>query len=244
MTFHSSGLPTHAARVEDLLHVQRPNVMQLVAGLYRAISVWREPNDHVVHSVLVNLSTAMSPGGEASVRLPAWAGALVFAGALAWLAWRSGYRLAWPLALLVATGWPYVHYYSLQARGYSWMLALQVVLLLLLANALPRRPRSIAWGALCGFVAILSFWNMINLIVDWLAPLYLGLWLVPPRRQEAAVFVWNELSAEDRRAYRQNLVVQGLVLFVCSSSSTSCPTSWFRCRSSASPRRASTSSAV
>jgi hypothetical protein len=212
VTFRSSGVPTHADRVEDLLQVPRPNGMQLVAGLYRAISVWREPNDHVMHSVLVNLSTALSPGGEVAVRVPAWVGALVFAAALGWLAWRRGYQLAWPLAMLVGASWPYVHLYSIIARGYSWMLALQVLLLLLLADALPRRPRSIAWGALCGFVAILSFWNMVNLIVDWLAPLYLGLWIVPPCRQEAAGSVSNELSTEERAAYRQNLVVQVLVL--------------------------------
>jgi hypothetical protein len=92
------------------------------------------------------------------------------------------------------------------------MLALQVILLLLVADALPRRPRSIAWGALCCFVAILSFLNMVNLIVDWLAPLYVGLWLFPPRIQDAAGSAPKELSAEDRRAYRQNLVVQALVL--------------------------------
>jgi hypothetical protein len=211
-TFQTNGLPTHADRAEDMLPVQRPNAMQLVAGLYRAISVWREPNDHIVHSVLVNLSTALFPGGEAAVRFPAWAGALLFAAALAWLAWRSGYRLAWPLALLVGASWPYVHMYSLQARGYSWMLALQVVLLLLVADALPRRPSSIVWGALCGFVAILSFSNMVNLIVDWLAPLYLALWLFPPRIQEASTSVWKELSPEDLRAYRQNLFAQGIVL--------------------------------
>jgi hypothetical protein len=211
-TFRSNGLPTHADRVEDLLPLQRPNGLQLIAGLYRAISVWREPNDHVVHSTLVNLSTALFPGSEIAVRFPAWVGAFVFATALGWLAWRSGYRHAWPLALLVGASWPYVHVYSLLARGYSWVLALQVLLLLLLAEALPRRPRSVAMGALCGFVAILSFWNLVNLIVDWLAPLYLGLWLVPPCRQEAGGSVCNELSTEDRRAYRQNLVVQALVL--------------------------------
>jgi len=211
-TFNSNGLPTQADRVEDLLPVQRPNGIQFVAGLYRAISVWREPNDHVVHSVLVNLSTALSPGSEAAVRFPAWAGALMFAAALAWLAWRSGYRLAWPLALLLGASWPYVHYYSLQARGYSWMLALQVVLVLLVADVLPRRACSVAWGALCGFVAILSFWNMVNLIVDWLAPLYLALWFVPPSRKVAAGSAWEELRDEELRVYRQNLVVQGIVL--------------------------------
>ena len=41
-TFQTNGLPTHADRAEDMLPVQRPNVMQFVAGLYRAISVWRE----------------------------------------------------------------------------------------------------------------------------------------------------------------------------------------------------------
>jgi hypothetical protein len=237
-TFQTNGLPTHADRAEDMLPVQRPNAMQLIAGVYRAISVWREPNDHIVHSVLVNLSTALSPGGEAAVRFPAWAGALMFAAALAWLAWRSGHRLAWPLALLVGASWPYVHIYSLQARGYSWMLALQAVLLLLLADALPRRPSSIVWGALCGLVAILSFSNMVNLIVDWLAPLYLALWLFPPRIQEAAGSVWKELSPEDLRAYRQNLSA----FSSCSSLFISFPTSWFRCRSSASPRTDSTSS--
>jgi hypothetical protein len=27
------------------MHAQRPDGLQLVAGLYRAISVWREPNE-------------------------------------------------------------------------------------------------------------------------------------------------------------------------------------------------------
>src|SRR5262249_29580868 len=98
-TFQTHRPPTHTDPAEGMPPLQRPNGMQLVAGLYRAISVWREPNDHIVHSVLVNLSTALFPGGEAAVRFPAWAGALLFAAALAWLAWRSGHRLAWPLAL-------------------------------------------------------------------------------------------------------------------------------------------------
>ena len=45
MTFNGNGLPMHAGRVDDLLHAQRPDGLQLVARLYRAISLWREPNE-------------------------------------------------------------------------------------------------------------------------------------------------------------------------------------------------------
>jgi hypothetical protein len=38
------------------------------------------------------------------------------------------------LALLVGASWPYIHLYSLQARGYPWMLALQILLVLLLTQ--------------------------------------------------------------------------------------------------------------
>jgi hypothetical protein len=31
--------------VDDLLHAQRPDGLQLVADLYRTISLWREPNE-------------------------------------------------------------------------------------------------------------------------------------------------------------------------------------------------------
>src|SRR5262249_46740417 len=70
----------------------------------------------------------------------------------------------------------------------------------------------VAWGAICGIVAILSFWNMINLIVDWLAPVYVALWLWPPCQRGTADTVLTGRNTVDHRAYRLNLVVQFLVL--------------------------------
>ena len=207
--FHANGVPRRITRADEVKDLPRPTPIQLVAGLYRAVAVWREPNDHIPHSVLVNLSLLARPGSERSARVPAWLGALVFALAVAWFARRTGHAFAWPLALVLAAGWPYVHEYAIEARGYTWMLALQVVLLLALYR-LAGRPASVAWGGLCALIAVLSFWNIVSLSLDWLLPAYAALWLSPPFRADPAVT--PTALASRRYAYRTNLLVQGLAV--------------------------------
>jgi hypothetical protein len=207
--FHPNGVPRQIPRADEMRNLPRPTSVQLAAGLYRALAVWREPNNHIPHSVLVNLSFAAFPRGEREVRIPAWLGAVVFAVSMAWLARQSGSQLTWPLALVLAAGWPYVHHYSLEARGYTWMLALQALLLIAL-HRLSTRPTSLIWGTLCGLISVLTFWNIISLALDWLIPLYCTFWLSPPIRDAEGPSA--EPAEPRRRAYRLNLLVQWVAI--------------------------------
>ena len=196
LAFTNDGSPRRIARADDLLRQPKPSGTQLGAGLYRAVGVWREPNDHVPHSVMLNAAMLLAPADERVARLPALLGALVFTLAVGWFARQSGSRLAWPVALVLAAAWPYVHTYALQARGYSWMLAFQVLHLLALRQV-ARKPASVGWGAVSALVGILTFLNIVSLALDWLLPLYAVLWLFPPPDSDV-----------NRIAYRRNLLVQ------------------------------------
>src|SRR5437870_1780048 len=57
-----SGERAPLRRAVDLQARFRPTLAQLGMGLYRSLGVWREPNNHVWQSVLVNLSLAAVPG--------------------------------------------------------------------------------------------------------------------------------------------------------------------------------------
>ena len=85
------------------------------------------------------------------------------------------------------------------------MLAFQVLLIGLLCR-LGRRPGSIVLGAACATVAVLSFANMVNMAVDWLLPVYLALWLMPPPA------VAGDVTGAARTVWRRNLLVQVLAV--------------------------------
>jgi len=160
-------------RPVDLNHPPKPDLRELGIGVFCSLGRWPEPNNHILNSLLANFTLALPGDKLVNLRLPALVGAAVFAAALAGLLLgRAGWRWAAPLGLLLAFGCPYVQYYSQQSRGYTWMLALQVLLLAGLGR-LGRRPRSACWGVLCAGIAILSFMNMVNMAADWLLPVYL-----------------------------------------------------------------------
>jgi hypothetical protein len=193
--------------IEDFYALPRPNLIQLAAGAYCCLGRWREPNNHILNSALVNASLVLERS-ERAMRWPALLGAAAFAGALyvfcgVVLQWRA----AAPLALLWAWFVPYVIDFSQTSRGYSWTLALQI-LFLLVSFWLASKPSSLVRGTLCAALAVLTFLNLVSMAVDWLVPVYLALYLFPPGRELPA----GARSPDDVRAWRRSLSVQVLAV--------------------------------
>jgi hypothetical protein len=201
-----SGEARSLNHVEDYYALGPPGAKELGMGLYCSVGRWPEPNNHVLNSLLINVSIAVGSRDERSARLPALLGAVIFAGALYFLCNSClGWRAAAPLAALWAWFTPYVVDYSQTARGYSWMLALQV-LLLLLAYRAARTGGSVALGAAGVALAVLSLMNVVSMSVDWLVPYFLALFFFRPSPQAAPEAPPNRGDS----AWRTYVMVQGL----------------------------------
>jgi hypothetical protein len=121
-----------------------------------AISKYDAPNNHVLHSALVLVSTRMFGDSPWAVRLPAFlAGVLLVPATMLLSAAVGGRRSAILAGLLVATSSPLIEY-STNARGYTlvcvctvggWLLALRLV----------RRCDCAAWLG-WGALAVVGCW--------------------------------------------------------------------------------------
>ncbi len=197
-----SGEGQRLRRVADLHQLPPPTPMQLGMGAYRSLGVWKEPNNHVWNSFLINFSTLRGSPTEAAVRLPALIGALVFAMSLYWFCHSIlEWRWATPLVALWGFCCPFLIEYGQTARGYSWMIAFQPLLLGALCRQ-ARNPNSLMWGLIAVVIAILSFINIISMAVDWLLPVYVALWLCPPR--------WVGAVMPPTRTFRISLLIQAV----------------------------------
>lgn len=195
-------------READIEKLSRPGAREFLIGTYCAAGRWPEPNNHVIHSLLCNLSLAGLSVSRMSLRLPALLGAAVFAASMAGICWVAFRRTA-PAVLAAAAAicLPYVVYYSQTARGYTWMMAL-CGLHGLLFLAVARRPDSIVYGTLCAGVAVASFMNVVNLIADWVVPVYATFIVFP-----GILIDKSEGAAGSRmRLIRRNLVIQMLAV--------------------------------
>lgn len=198
----SEGFP----RRVDLKNPPRPTMRNLAIGMFCSLGRWPEPNNHIVNSFLVNFSYAAVGDKLLALRLPALIGALVFAGAMSGLVLsRLRWAAAAPALALAAFAIPYVHFYSQQSRGYSWMLALQALLLGALCR-LGRRPRSAFWGVVCAALSVMTFMNIVSMALDWLAPVY-GLFLLLP-----GLLLDASSGRDEARALRKNLLLQALAI--------------------------------
>ena len=123
-----------------------------------AARTYDTPNNHVLHTLLVHLSTSVFGDGPTAVRLPALvAGALVPVAA-AWLALRAaGARVAVAAAALTAA-WPVLVAYSTNARGYT-MLVVAALACGALALELTERPTRARWMGLA-LVGALGAWTL------------------------------------------------------------------------------------
>lgn len=194
--------------IDDYYTTPAPSLFHLLMGTYCAMGRWPEPNNHIPNSLLVNFAVAVGPRNELTARLSGLLGGLLFAGLFYYycgsvLRWR----FAAPLAFLWAWFVPHIIVYSQAARGYSWMLALQP-LLLICASWLARKPASVGRGLACAIVAVVTLLNVVSMSVDWLLPVYAALLLVTPAQ---AAFRDDPDEASDETAvgaWRKNLILQ------------------------------------
>jgi hypothetical protein len=187
-------------RMEDFEALPAPSLRNLAIGFYCALGRWPEPNNHVVHSALVNLALA-GRRTVAMTRVPALVGAMIFGLVMFVVCWSTvGWHAAAFPVLVLALGWPYTVSFAMNARGYTWALALQALWLLLALKAL-RQPRSIATGATMAAFAVASFVNVVSSAIMWVAPAYIALWMAKP-----------EQDGPDRNAWRMNLKIQMLAI--------------------------------
>lgn len=203
-----SGESRPLRRVGDLRSLPAPTWKQVAMGLYRSLGVWKEPNNHVPHSVLLNCVLLAGYPSEAVIRLPAFAAGAAFCVATLLLVNTLGWRDAAPFTLIWTAFLPYVVSFSAEARGYTLMLLLQAAFLAV-AHALARNPRSIVLGAALAFLAVVTLVNVISMSVDWLVPAYASLWLVPPAKQPPNGDGYWLIS------WRRNLLVQLLAFGGC-----------------------------
>ncbi len=201
-----NGQSRPLTRIEDIEQLERPCFRQLVIGLYCGFGRWPEPNNHVVNSVFINLVTAAAGVSKATLRLPALIGAVALCIALFWVGVHTfRWRMSACVVVLLAMGCPYVHQFSQTARGYTWMLALQVLQLALLLE-LRKRTGSITLGAASVICAVLSFMNVVTMSVFWVLPVYLVMWFVRPDEQDSL------LGPAPSVLWRRNLLVQALCI--------------------------------
>ncbi len=195
-------------RADDLRDLPRPSLKHFVLGLYCGLGRWPEPNNHVVNSVLMNVALALGPRSALVARLPAFVGAIGFAILLyvACVQFVDSLAAA-PLAVALALWSDYLFFNSQVGRGYSWMISLELVMILL-ASPLARWPSSIILGASCASIAILGFMNVISLSVDFIVPFYLTMLIFPPKIRLNS----EEWVDGDQATLRRNLVVQCLAI--------------------------------
>ena len=119
--------------------------------LYVAVSNYATPNNHVLHTLLVSLSTTLLGDAEWAIRLPALAAGILLVPAGYVLGRILHGRTAGLMAAAVlATASPFVEY-STNARGYT-LVTLLALVLFATAPAVLATDEAAGWLAL-GFVA-------------------------------------------------------------------------------------------
>ncbi|MFH1059958.1 MAG: glycosyltransferase family 39 protein, partial [Pseudomonadota bacterium] len=122
------------------------------------LSYYSAPNNHLFHTLLVGLGTRLFGESEAAIRLPA-----LLAG---WLAVAAAYlvfrlihhRRAGLMAAALAAGCPILVEFAVNARGYSLVTLLFLLLMALLAW-LREHPHPAGW-AVFAVLAALGLWSV------------------------------------------------------------------------------------
>jgi hypothetical protein len=102
-----------------------------LAPLPVALSDYTYPNNHLFHTLLVWISTRLFGPSEIAIRLPAFLFGMLVVPATYRLALRFADRGASLLAMALAAVWPGLVLYSTNARGYSFITFVFIVMLLL-----------------------------------------------------------------------------------------------------------------
>lgn len=126
--------------------------------LLDAVTRYDVPNNHILHSVLAVVSTALFGDGEVALRLPAFTAGVALIPVAAWV----GFRLAGGGAALVAAWlvavWPSLVIYGALARGYSLATLLTLVALGLVAQS--SESKETLSACLAGVCLGLAVWTV------------------------------------------------------------------------------------
>ena len=136
-----------------MLHDEAYTVVTFADTIFHAMTDYSLPNNHIFHTILVNLSVRAFGLAPWTVRLPAFlAGALLVPGVycLARRIYDPWTGLA--AGILVAFS-PSLASYSTNARGYT-LVALFALLILILGNYVRREKNLLAWGLIGIFSAL------------------------------------------------------------------------------------------
>lgn len=159
------------------------------------LATYEDPNNHVLHSLLVHLATRLFGNGPWAIRLPAFAAGVLIAPATMLLARLAAGRLAaWYAGLMAAASSPLIEY-STNARGYT-LVVLLTILAWLLASLAVRRENRLVWWLLGGVLA-------------------LGAWTIPVMLYPAAMLVvWIALQGLRAERARRRQLFSGLIVTV------------------------------
>jgi Dolichyl-phosphate-mannose-protein mannosyltransferase len=140
---------------------------------YIALTTYTAPNNHVLHSELAHLTTAVFGGAQWAVRLPAFTAGILLVPAT-YVAGRAlyGKHAALIAAALVAASSAVIEY-STNARGYT-LIALCFALLLALGTRLLTSPNQAEWLAFAllgaiGFFTVPVMLYAFGAVATWLA---------------------------------------------------------------------------
>ena len=142
--------------------------------LFVTVSKYDLPNNHVFHSVLVNLATRLFGNGEAAIRLVAFIAGVAIppvAAFLCWIASRS--RLGMVLCGITLSAASILIEYSTNARGYTLVCLLTLIGWCLAVSLQESRSRIAAWALIgCGALGLWAIPTMLYplaMIWAWLA---------------------------------------------------------------------------
>jgi len=109
-----------------------------------ALSVYRDPNNHLFHTLLVWLSTRLLGTSPPAIRLPAFVAGMLTVPMVYVLARRFADRSTSLLAMALAAVWPALVLYSTNARGHA-IVTLGFVVLLVVGDLAIDRESSWPW---------------------------------------------------------------------------------------------------
>ena len=136
----------------SLHHDEAYTYMAFAHSLRTAISDYHLPNNHVLHSILVYLSTQPFGNAPWAVRLPAFTAGTLLVPFIYMLGKRFYDRWVGLGAALLVVLSPALIGYATNARGYS-LIALFTLITIILGDVVLREKNLFAWGLLSVFSA-------------------------------------------------------------------------------------------
>ncbi len=133
---------------------------------------YTEPNNHVLHTILVKISAILFGLHPTAIRLPAFLAGLGAVIAIYFVARKMISPSAGLFALITIAFWPYAIFFSVNSRGYSLMMLFTILLLFIGWKVIesPTRNRVILFSVVCsvGLFTIPSMLYAILGLVGWI----------------------------------------------------------------------------